>query len=95
MSGNRRRDFAEKLAAMTVERGCTPAEAETAARLLAALSSARELPFYRMLLWHARHGYRPGWAGIMFKSEFGRRPDFGDLFLRPARFTKPHREVQQ
>jgi len=27
MSGNRRHDLAEKLAAMTVERGCTPAEA--------------------------------------------------------------------
>jgi hypothetical protein len=80
MSGNRRRDLAEKLAAMTVERGCRPAEAETAARLLAALSSDRELAFYRMLLWHARkHGYRPAWAGIMFKSELGRRPDFGDL----------------
>ena len=38
------RDLAEKLAAMIVERGCTPAEAETAARLLAALSSDRELP---------------------------------------------------
>ena len=47
MSGNRRRDLAEKLAAMTVERGCTPAEAETAARLLAALSSDRELPFFQ------------------------------------------------
>ena len=80
MSSPRPRDLAEELAAMTVERGCTPAKAETAARLMAALSSDRELLFYRMLLWHARkHGYRPGWAGIMFKSEFGRRPDFGDL----------------
>jgi hypothetical protein len=80
MSGNRRRDLAEKPAAMTVERGCTPAEVETAARLLAALSSDRELPFYRMLLWHARkHSYRPSWVGIMFKGEFGRWPDFGDL----------------
>jgi hypothetical protein len=80
MSCPRPRDLAEELAAMTVERGCTPAEAETAAWLLAGLSFDRELPFYRMLLWHARkHGYRPGWAAIMFKSEFGRRPDFGDL----------------
>ena len=80
MSGNRRRDLPEKLAAMPVERGRTPAEAETAARLLAALSSDRELPFYRMLLWHVRkHGYQSGWAGIVFKSEFGPHPDFGDL----------------
>jgi hypothetical protein len=55
MSGNRRRDLAEKLAAMTVERGCSPADAETAARLLAALSSDRELQYRRMFLWHARY----------------------------------------
>jgi hypothetical protein len=80
MSSPRPRDLAEELAAMTVERGCTPAEAETAARLLAALSSGREPPFYRMLLRLARkHGHRPGWVGIMFKSEFWRWPDIGDL----------------
>jgi hypothetical protein len=80
MTGNRRRDLPEKLAAMPVERGRTPAEAETAARLLAALSSDREIPFFRMLLWSARRqDYKPGWAGIMFKNEFGRRPGFGDL----------------
>ena len=80
MSGDRLRNLAEKLAAMTVERGCTPADAETAARLLAALSSNREIPFFRMLLWYARRqDYRQGWVGIMFKNEFARWPDFGNL----------------
>jgi hypothetical protein len=80
MSGDRRRNLAEKLAAMTAERRSTPAEAETAARLLVALSSNREIPFFRMLLWYALgQDYRPGWVGIMFKNEFARWPDFGNL----------------
>ena len=80
---------------MAIERDCTPAEAETAARLRAVLSSDRELPFYRILvescglgsrisetvlLRHAhKHAHRSGWGGIMFKSEFWRWPDIGDF----------------
>ena len=86
MSCPRPRDLAEELAAMTVERGCTPAEAETAAWLLATLSTDRELQYCRMLLRRARkHHYRPGWVGIMFKSEFWRWPNIGDLEPQKAR----------
>jgi hypothetical protein len=83
--------LAEKLAAMTVDCYCTPDQVETAARLLATLSTDRELQYCRMLLRRARkHHYRPGWVGIMFESEFGRWPEFDDL--EPLEPDAPMRE---
>lgn len=81
----RRNNLAAKLAAMTVERGCTPAEAATATRLLAAMQNKTAMPdeqgldFYRMMLWYAQvRGYKTGWAAHMFKGEFGHWPRFNN-----------------